>query len=150
MTTGSRAVEALTACYSSVAEAYQPRWASALHPAAAQLLDRLPLAPALRVTPAGRSAHRTARAHGHPGQGANFARRLRLRRGLGRRLVLVSPTRADFITRHAALGTTGRRLAALDPATQSAFLSVQSRLEELAPEDFFAEREVIAATAIAP
>jgi ubiquinone/menaquinone biosynthesis C-methylase UbiE len=49
MTTGSSAVEALTAYYSSVAEAYQQRWASALHPAAAQLLDRLPLASARRV-----------------------------------------------------------------------------------------------------
>jgi ubiquinone/menaquinone biosynthesis C-methylase UbiE len=49
VTTGISAVEALTAYYSSIAEAYQQRWASALHPAAAQLLDRLPLPSAGRV-----------------------------------------------------------------------------------------------------
>jgi ubiquinone/menaquinone biosynthesis C-methylase UbiE len=49
VSTGGDAVEALTAYYSSVAEAYQERWASALHPAAAQLLGRLPLASAHRV-----------------------------------------------------------------------------------------------------
>jgi ubiquinone/menaquinone biosynthesis C-methylase UbiE len=57
------------------------------------------------------------------------------------------PSSADFIARHAA----GRRLAALDPASQTAFLrSVQSRLRTLASEDFFDESEVIAATAISP
>jgi hypothetical protein len=61
------------------------------------------------------------------------------------------PSLTDFFVRHTALGTTGRRLAAMDPASQTAFLrSVQSRLEMLAAEDFFDEREVIAATAIAP
>jgi hypothetical protein len=61
------------------------------------------------------------------------------------------PRPEDFIARHAALGTTGRRLAAIDPESQSAFLRrVQSRLEKLAPEDFFDESEVIAATAVAP
>ena len=49
MTPGSGALEALTAYYSSTAEAYEQRWASALHPAAIQLLDRLPLASARRV-----------------------------------------------------------------------------------------------------
>jgi hypothetical protein len=96
MTTGSSAVEALTAYYSSIAEAYQQRWASALHPAAIQLLDNF---------------HDATRCPRHDGQ------------------------------------TAGR----LDPATQTAFLRrVQSRLETLAPEDFFDESEVIAATAIAP
>jgi SAM-dependent methyltransferase len=37
------AVDALTAYYSSAAEAYEQQWASALHPAARGLLDRLPL-----------------------------------------------------------------------------------------------------------
>jgi hypothetical protein len=61
------------------------------------------------------------------------------------------PSPAEFNARHAALGTTGRRLAAMDPASQTAFMrSVQSRLEMLAAEDFFDEREVIAAAAIAP
>ena len=61
------------------------------------------------------------------------------------------PSPAHFIARHTALGTTGRRLADLDPATQTAFLRrVRSRLEKLAAEDFFDESEVIAATAIAP
>ena len=60
------------------------------------------------------------------------------------------PSPADFIARHIALGTTGRRLAAMDPATQTAFLRrVRSRLDKLATEDFFDESEVIAATAIA-
>ena len=43
------AVDALTAYYSSAAEAYELRWASALHPAAVRLLDRLPLSAAARV-----------------------------------------------------------------------------------------------------
>jgi hypothetical protein len=61
------------------------------------------------------------------------------------------PSPADFIARHTALGTTGRRLAAMGPATQSAFLRrVRARLEKLASEDFFDESEVIAATAMAP
>ena len=61
------------------------------------------------------------------------------------------PSPADFIARHTALGTTGRRLAAMEPSTRTAFLRrVRSRLEKLAAEDFFDESEVIAATAIAP
>jgi SAM-dependent methyltransferase len=43
------AVEALTAYYSITAEAYEQQWAAALHPAAVDLLDRLPLASARRV-----------------------------------------------------------------------------------------------------
>jgi ubiquinone/menaquinone biosynthesis C-methylase UbiE len=43
------AVDALTAYYSSAAEAYELQWASALHPAAVRLLDRLPLSAAGRV-----------------------------------------------------------------------------------------------------
>ena len=43
------AAEALAAYYSLTAEAYEQQWASALHPAAVQLLDRLPLASAQRV-----------------------------------------------------------------------------------------------------
>lgn len=43
------AVDALTAYYSSAAEAYEQQWAAALHPAAVQLLDRLPLPAAGRV-----------------------------------------------------------------------------------------------------
>jgi len=43
------AVDALTAYYSSAAEAYEQRWASALHPAGVRLLDRLPLGSAGRV-----------------------------------------------------------------------------------------------------
>jgi ubiquinone/menaquinone biosynthesis C-methylase UbiE len=43
------AAEALAAHYSSAAEAYEQKWASALHTAAVQLLDRLPLGPAGRV-----------------------------------------------------------------------------------------------------
>jgi ubiquinone/menaquinone biosynthesis C-methylase UbiE len=42
-------VDALTAYYSSNAEAYEQRWAAALHPAAVQLLNRLPLHTAGRV-----------------------------------------------------------------------------------------------------
>jgi hypothetical protein len=71
------------------------------------------------------------------------------------------PSPRDFIARHAALGTTGRRLAAMDPATRTAFLRcVRSRLDKLAVEDFFDDSEVIArprragtaarATAMAP
>jgi hypothetical protein len=46
---------------------------------------------------------------------------------------------------------TGRRLAAMEPATRTAFLrSVRSQLDKLAAEGFFDESEVIAATAIAP
>ncbi len=44
-----KAVRALIAHYSSTAEAYEDWWASALHPASVQLLDRLPLGPARRV-----------------------------------------------------------------------------------------------------
>ncbi|MGH8825550.1 MAG: class I SAM-dependent methyltransferase [Jiangellaceae bacterium] len=43
------AVDALTAYYSSAAEAYELQWASALHPAAVRLLRRLPLSAAGRV-----------------------------------------------------------------------------------------------------
>ena len=43
------AVRALIAYYSSTAEAYEDWWASALHPASVQLLDRLPLGSARRV-----------------------------------------------------------------------------------------------------
>ena len=45
----ANAIEALAAYYSSAAEAYEQQWASALHPAAVQLLDRLPLRQARRV-----------------------------------------------------------------------------------------------------
>jgi ubiquinone/menaquinone biosynthesis C-methylase UbiE len=45
----TNAVDALTAYYSSAAEAYELQWASALHPAAVRLLDRLPLSAAGRV-----------------------------------------------------------------------------------------------------
>ena len=45
----SDAVDALTQYYSSTAESYERRWADALHPAAVQLLDRLPLASAESV-----------------------------------------------------------------------------------------------------
>jgi SAM-dependent methyltransferase len=61
------------------------------------------------------------------------------------------PSPADFIARHTALGMTGRRLAAMEPAARTAFLRrVQSRLDQLVAEDFYDESEVIAATAIAP
>lgn len=48
-TSPASAVRALIAHYSSSAEAYEDWWASALHPASVQLLDRLPLGPARRV-----------------------------------------------------------------------------------------------------
>jgi SAM-dependent methyltransferase len=43
------AVAALTAYYSSTAEVYEEQWAAALHPAAVELLNRLPLGSAGRV-----------------------------------------------------------------------------------------------------
>jgi SAM-dependent methyltransferase len=43
------AVAALTAYYSSTAEVYEAQWAAALHPAAVELLDQLPLRAAGRV-----------------------------------------------------------------------------------------------------
>jgi SAM-dependent methyltransferase len=43
------AVAALTAYYSSTAEVYEEQWAAALHPAAVEMLDRLPLGSAGRV-----------------------------------------------------------------------------------------------------
>lgn len=49
MPSRASAVDALTAYYSSAAEAYEQRWASALHPAAVRLLDRLPLHASGRV-----------------------------------------------------------------------------------------------------
>jgi ubiquinone/menaquinone biosynthesis C-methylase UbiE len=49
VTPSSGAVHALTAYYSSTAEAYEQQWAAALHPAAVQLVCRLPLQTADRV-----------------------------------------------------------------------------------------------------
>ncbi|MGH3118572.1 MAG: class I SAM-dependent methyltransferase, partial [Gaiellales bacterium] len=59
------------------------------------------------------------------------------------------PNREEFIERHAALGVTGRRLAALAPTGQADFLrDARIRLEKLDAEAFVERGEVIAATAI--
>jgi ubiquinone/menaquinone biosynthesis C-methylase UbiE len=58
------------------------------------------------------------------------------------------PTRKEFIARHTSLGVAGRRLSALSPARQAAFLrSVRMRLADLDPDDFVDRSEVIAGTA---
>jgi ubiquinone/menaquinone biosynthesis C-methylase UbiE len=49
MTLPTSATTALTAYYSASAHAYERRWAAALHPAAVELLGRLPLSSARRV-----------------------------------------------------------------------------------------------------
>ena len=61
------------------------------------------------------------------------------------------PSLDDFIARHSALGVSGRRLAALEPAARVGFLRhVRLRLERLPPEDFADRGDVIAATATVP
>lgn len=62
-----------------------------------------------------------------------------------------NPSLEDFVARHSALGITGRRLAALEPAVRAEFLRrVRIRLEQLTAADFADHSDVVAATAIAP
>jgi len=60
------------------------------------------------------------------------------------------PRLDEFVTRNAALGASGRRIADLSPQARAAFLrDVRARLQKLRSDDFLDRSEVIAATAFA-